>query len=144
MANEQNKPGTGNASPEQPKIKFTTPEEMERFEKMIGKRYIRKNYPEEAKDFYFQVTGAHPDQPAVALCNEDQFNLVFEVQKYFRNKFVNVSKRDDKANQIDLKVNLQVDSHVMKNGKWILADPMASFFKDARQFKEEFSIDTTE
>ena len=139
--------GTAAASPKQTeteKPKWVTMEEMERYERMIGRKYIRKGFPEEAKDFFFEITGMHPYQPASIACSEEQNLFQFEVQKYFRNKHTTVNKRDEHANQIESKQNLQVDSHVMRNGRWILADPMASFFRDVAEFQKEFSLDTTE
>jgi hypothetical protein len=142
----QSKTGTGVASPEPTKIKWCSMEEAERFEKMLLKNYIKKGDDKDSKKFFYKIIGSHPTVPSGAIGNTEEFLLVFEVQKYWRNKFTSTTVRDPQNPQVsnEAKINLQVDSHELRDGRWVCVDPEASFFMDAREFKEKFVPDTME
>jgi len=149
MAETLTKPmGTAAASPQPTTtktaedFKWVTMDEMEKYEKQIGRRYVRRNHPEEAKEFFFKITGMHPYQPGGVVCSEDQNLYQFEVQKYYRNKFTEVTVRDEHQNQSKTKQNMQVDAHEDRNGRWVLVDKWGSFFMDTTQFQSEFAVDT--
>ena len=131
---------------EQAKPQWVKPEDIEKFEKMIFKTYTKKGDKTDSKKFFYKIIGLHPTVPGGVVASTDECQIAFEVQKYFRNKFTETTVRDAQNPQASSKekVNLQVDAHEMRNGKWILVDPEASFFMDAKEFKEKFELDTTE
>lgn len=146
---------TGTANVASPKHEWVGIQEAERLQKCLLKNYVKKNDKEDAKTFFYKVIDMHPYQPATnykpkadnfELPSTEDFLIRFGIQKYYRNKFTKTTVRDQQNPQIssDAQVNQQVDSHVLKDGRWVCVDKTASFFKDAREFLSEFEIDSTE
>jgi len=153
VATLEHETGAGIASPEQ-KPEWVTLEEAEKLEKCIGRNYTKKGDAKDAKKFFYKVTGCHQNVPAVPfsltqaadLGSTDDFLISFEVQKYYRNEFRNSTFRDPQNpnSSREIKVNQHVESHVMKNDKWVCVDKTASFFMDSKKFLAEFERDKEE
>ena len=93
-------PGTAIApSPETEKINWVSLEDAEKLAKHIGRRFIKRGDEKGAKKYFYKVLDIFAYQPSAkdpnVLPSTDQQMYKFNVQKYYRNKKVNVTRRDD-------------------------------------------------
>jgi hypothetical protein len=127
------------------KIKFVSEEEAEKFDKMMHKDYVRlvNGKPHKPKEFIYRIIGSHPYEPAGAICAVGKFLIMFEVQKFYRKKFV--TKNTSLGGELKPeKVNEKVDGHLWDTqfGVWKLVDEDANRHVDARKFLEEYQVDS--
>lgn len=125
------------------KIKFTTPEQAEKYEAMMGRNFVKlgtdKKPDKDAKDFVYRIIGMHPKYQGGRAYRMDEFIMQFEVQKYFKNKFISKSVPGNRDGQT-VKDNLPVHKWEMAgNGGWDVADEEGNFFMDAEVFLGKFA-----
>jgi len=134
------------AAPPTDKIEFVTPEEAEKFERMLFKNYVRigkDGKPDkESKKFLFRIIGVHPYEKPGMVTMQNQFLMRFEVQKFHRNKFV-THKVTEGNSKVETKDNEKVDQFkVRADGEGFeLNDPEANRFVDCRDFLSEYIQD---
>ena len=142
------KPGTGTAITEQEKINWVSLEDSEKLSRYIGRRFVRKGNEADAKKFFYVILDIFAYQPSskdpTIFPNTDQQLYKFNVQKYYRDKIWEVTKRDSAQNQVKVKTNQPVESHESRNGNFVLVDPWASFPMDSAKFLAAFSPDAEE
>lgn len=144
----QPKTGTGNAGPETEKINWVSLEDAEKLTKYIGRQFIKRDDAADAKKFFYKVLDIFAYQPSAKdpqyLPSTDQQLYKFNVQKYYRNKMVKVSKRDGNGDKVEVQANQPVDSHESRGGVFVCVDPWAFFPMDTVKFLAAFAPDTME
>ena len=123
--------------------KWVTIEDAEKLEKMLFKHYIPKNDEKFAKKFYYRVESIIPYTP-VNEVNGDASMYQFMIQKYHRNKTEKVSTNDGSGHSQEVERNQRVESHEMRNGKFVVVDAYANRLIDSAEFKAEFKPDDVE
>lgn len=131
-------------------IKWVTSKEAEEFDRMMFKNYVRvdpksRTPVKDSKDYFYKIIGSHPSSPADRTTTDEEFLIVFEVQKFYRNKTRKARVNRGGGDQWDeVEQNEPVKSHTQNaKGNWILVDGDASFMCEARKFKQEFAPDNT-
>ena len=144
----QSKTGTGNAGPETERINWVSLEDAEKLTKHIGRRFVKRDDEKDAKKYFYQVLDIFAYQPSAKdptmLPSTDQQMYKFNIQKYYRNKLVKVTRRDESLNQLEVQANQPVDSHESRGGNFVCVDPWASFPMDSAKFLAAYEVDTTE
>lgn len=102
-------------------------EELEAFEEMVDKTYTRKG--ETKTDYFYRVVSTHPKSIGIG---EMEFIPQFNVQKYFRNRKIEVSVEGGKRKEKRYEAVAQFD----QGGK--LLDSDASFFIDCPDFVTKY------
>lgn len=142
------KKGTDVASPEPEKINWVSLEDAEKLQKYIGRRFVRKGNEADAKKYFYVVLDIFAYQPSSkdpnVLPSTDEQLYKFNIQKYYRDKLWEVTRRDSSQNQVKVKTNQPVDSHEARGGNFVLVDSWASFPMDTAKFLASFSPDTDE
>ncbi len=111
--------------------RYTTPEELEQYETMLEKNFIRKDNDKDAKLFHYKIISLHP---RFMGAREDEAIQQFNVQKYHKDKFVNVPGVNGKTQKQNVACE-QFDD----NGKKVCDD--ASFFMDCEKFVKQFKAE---
>lgn len=123
---------TGNAKavpePIEEKIQFTTPEEMEKFEGLLDKSFVRADGTD--KNFIWKIVSMHPAQPAGSEYLGDDFVVQFGIQKFDKTKV-----RIDDKNGTKVRYPTAVQAWD-ENGRCL--DPWANKFIDANEFLKKF------
>ena len=137
------------AKPDEP-IKWITPAEAERFERMLFKNYVRK-FPngvkppkdQGPKEYFYKIVSIRPVSPANVTTSDEQFTLLFELQKYYRNRTKKVNKRDSvDGPDMETEQNEPVKRWESNRlGNYVLVDADASFPIDTRLFEQQFVPD---
>jgi len=146
---EEIKTGTANApSPQPEKINWVSLEDAEKLQKYIGRHFVKKDDAADATKYFYVVLDIFAYQPAAKdpnfLPSTDDQLYKFNIQKYYRNKTVKISRRDDKGDKVAVEANQQVDSHVTKGDHFVCVDAWASFPIDSTKFLAAFKPDAGE
>lgn len=144
--------GTANAGPE-PEQKWITLQEAEKYEKWIGRHFVKRDDPKDAKKFFYQIISIHPYQPMAKkfedIGSTDDCRYQFNVQKYHRHQTIKATVRPDERTSTVQDVPKPVEGHEWRarlkgEGAWVLVDPRANFFIDVETFKNQFELDKIE
>jgi len=124
------------------KIQWTTPKEMEQYERMLDKNFVKvddKGEPDsKSKKFFYTLTGMHPYCPKGVTASADNFKVAFQVQKFHRNEFVEVNQQTPQGVRSS-KRNKQCFKHELNDsGNWVVVDEDADFHMDAKEFLKKF------
>ena len=126
-------------SPQEPR--WISIEEAEKLEKLLFKNYVPKDDEKFAKKFYYRVESIIPYTPA-DFSDPDKHRYHVMIQKYHRDKTEKVNTNDGSGNSQEIERNQRVDSHEMRNGKFVLIDAQANRLVDSDEFKKSFTLDT--
>lgn len=133
-------------APADDKIEFVTPQEAEKFERMLFKNYVKLGKDgkpdKDSKKFIYRIIGVHPYEKPGMVTMQNQFLMRFEVQKFHRNKFV-VHKVTEGNSKVEQKDNEKVDQfRIRPDGEGFeLNDSDANRFIDCRLFSTEYLPD---
>ncbi len=109
------------------KFRVWKDEELESFQDMVDKTFVRKGA--KANDYFYKIISTHPRADGIG---ELEFTPLFNVQKYFRGRKIEVSieggKKKEKRHEAVPQFN--------QGGK--LLDSDASFFIPCTEFLEKF------
>ena len=117
-------------------------------QRYIGRRFVKKGDAADAKKFYYEILDIFAYQPAAkdpnVMPSTDQQLYKFNIQKFYRNKTVKVTRRDDKGDKVEVQANQPVDGHENRGGNFVCIDAWASFPLDSAKFLASFEPDTGE
>src|ERR1017187_2960427 len=123
MADDITKTGNGSPVPEPERINWVSIEDAEKLQRYIGRQFVRKDNPKDSKLYFYKVIDIFAYQPSAKdpnmLPSTEQQLYKFNVQKYYRNKMVKVSRRDDKGDKIEVQANQPVDGHENRGGNFV-------------------------
>ena len=140
MAEIKQQPGTAIASPE-PKYKWISIQEAEKFEKFLRKSFVPKDDEKFAKKFFYRVESIIPYTPA-GNYGPEMNRYKFLLQKYYRDKMEVVSVATDAGGTQEVERNKPVEGHVLtENGFWSCVNSDASITMDCEEFKSKFVPD---
>ena len=128
-------------------INWVTPEEAEKYEAMINRQFIRKRELNEGDNgtYFYRITSMCPYVPGGVVCQTHQHLVLFQVQKYYRNK-METRKRFEpgKKTPLEVKENVEVqwiETARMDMGTPRVLDADASFQMESREFEKVFVRD---
>jgi len=135
----QTKTGNTDAVPEQ--IQWTTPEQLEKYDKLFSvKHFVKKGKDgkpdSKDADYFYEIVATVPTQPSGYLGNETV--LQFSIQKYSATQFDNVTT--DRRNAITGKpiVEKKPKMVAMRSPSNPDGELDASFYIDADRFANEY------
>lgn len=128
------------------KINWVTPEEAERYEKMLFKPYARKTelVKGEKEKFFYQITSMCPFIPAGVMAQTHQHLVTFMVQKFHRKEFITRHEFvENRKAPKDVESNAEVKwiETDKKDGSSRVLDADACFQIESRKFEQEFVRD---
>jgi hypothetical protein len=128
-----------------PRENWLTLEQAQKLESFLDKYFVKKDGSD--SEFIYKVISIHPSVSNPFIIDNQRFQIIFNVQKFYRNQKVKnkvpsnlpPDLTDEKLDLVEREELKPVESHQEFNGQIVCVDPEAYFFMDSHEFQKKFS-----